>query len=393
MKILVICQYYSPEPFRIADICEALAEEGNEVDVITSFPNYPMGEIYKGYEKGNHRDEIINGVNVHRVFTIGRKTGAICRFVNYYTYSIASTLYIASLKKEYDVVFVYQLSPVMMANAALKYKRKYGKKVVLYCLDLWPESLCIGGIKKDSIIYKFFEKVSARIYKSVDKVLVSSRTFKAHLSRKYGFNEDDITYVPQYAEDVFNKIGSCDNENVTLTFAGNIGSAQDVGIIIKTAEKLKEENITFNIVGDGSELENIRKLSEELKLKNVKFFGRRPVEEMPQIYSESDAMIVTLSDDEVLSMTLPGKVQSYMAAGKPIIGAINGETSQIIREAKCGFCATSENTEQFTECIRIFLKSDKEQLGKNALKYYEENFKKDLFIDALVKELNEQVQG
>ena len=128
MKILVICQYYYPEPFKVHDLCEALVSEGHEVDVITSFPNYPMGEIYEGYKNGEHKDEVLNGVNVHRVFTIGRRTGFIWRVVNYYTYSISSTLYVSKLKKEYDKVFVYQLSPVMMANAAIKYKKKHNKK-------------------------------------------------------------------------------------------------------------------------------------------------------------------------------------------------------------------------------------------------------------------------
>ncbi len=391
MKILVICQYYSPEPFRIADICEELVKDGNEVDVVTSFPNYPMGEIYDGYKDGNHKDEIINGVNVHRVFTIGRKTGALYRFLNYYAYSVASTFYTARLKKEYDVVFVYQLSPVMMANAALKYKKKYGKKVVLYCLDLWPESLCIGGIRKDSFIYKFFERVSVKIYKSVDKILVTSKTFKKYFSEKCGLDEDEITYLPQHAEDVFKAIATEKSETVNLTFAGNIGSAQNVETIIKTAEKIKEENVCFHIVGDGSGLGKVRELAEKLNLENVKFYGRRPVEEMPEIYSASDAMIVTLSDDIVLSMTLPGKVQSYMAAGKPIIGAINGETARIINEARCGFCAPAENSEEFANCIKKFISSDKEQLGKNSFKYYEEHFKKDAFIAALTEEFQKQV--
>jgi len=391
VKILVVCQYYSPEPFRIADICEALVNDGNEVDVVTSLPNYPMGKIYDGYKGGKHKDEVINGVNVHRVFTIGRRTGALYRFINYYTYSIASTLYTARLKKEYDVVFVYQLSPVMMANAALKYKKKHGKKVVLYCLDLWPDSLCIGGIKKDSLIYKFFKKLSAKIYKSADKILVSSKTFKKHISEMCSVKEADIIYLPQYAEDVFKPVSAEKNETVNLTFAGNIGSAQDVKTIIKAAVLLKDENICFHIVGDGSELENVRSFAKNQKADNVKFYGRRPIEEMPEFYGMSDAMLVTLSDDSVLSMTLPGKVQSYMAAGKPIIGAINGEAAQIIKEAECGFCAAAEDEESFASCIRAFLESDKELLGKNALKYYEKNFQKEMFIKMLKQEIEKQI--
>ena len=160
MKILVISQYYSPEPFKVADVCEALVEAGHEVDVVTSFPNYPMGEIYEGYKNSLHKKELINGVNVHRIFTIGRKSGFLFRILNYYTFSLCSTLFVNKLKKDYDVVFVYQLSPVLMANAGIKYKKKHNKKVVLYCLDLWPDSLISGGIRLDSLIYSYFERVS-----------------------------------------------------------------------------------------------------------------------------------------------------------------------------------------------------------------------------------------
>ena len=128
MKILVICQYYSPEPFKVADVCEALVKNGHQVDVVTSFPNYPMGEIYEGYRNSAHKEEKINGVNVHRVFTVGRKSGFLFRILNYYAFSVCSSFFVNKLKKDYDVVFVYQLSPVLMANAGLKYKKKHNKK-------------------------------------------------------------------------------------------------------------------------------------------------------------------------------------------------------------------------------------------------------------------------
>ena len=146
MKILVICQYYYPEPFRISDICEELVKLGHTVDVVTGIPNYPMGEIYEGYRKGEKRDEIINGVNVHRCFTIGRKHGAFYRFLNYYSYAFSSSQYVKRLNDDYDVLFVNQLSPVMMAKAGIVYKKKHHKKLVLYCLDLWPASLTAGKL-------------------------------------------------------------------------------------------------------------------------------------------------------------------------------------------------------------------------------------------------------
>lgn len=384
MKILVICQYYSPEPFRVADICEALVKDGNEVDVVTSLPNYPMGKIYDGYRDGNHKNEIINGVNVHRVFTIGRKTGAIYRFINYYAYSIASTLYTARLKKEYDVIFVYQLSPVMMANAALKYKKKHGKKVVLYCLDLWPESLCIGGIRKNGLIYNYYRKLSERIYNLTDKILISSRKYEKYFDEKFDINGDKVQYLPQYAEDVFCPSGNGKKDDFNITFAGNIGTTQSIETILYAAKKLEEKNILFNFYGDGSGFEKMRSLSQKLQLKNTFFYGRIPIEVVPEKYAESDALIVTLSDNEVLSMSFPGKIQSYMAAGKPIVAAINGEAARIIEESDCGFVSPAEDVDGLVSCIEKLLVADKEKLGKNARKYYENNFQKSDFISKLL---------
>ncbi len=387
MKILVICQYYSPEPFRIADICQALVNEGNEVDVVTSFPNYPMGEIYAGYKGGKHKDEIINGVNVHRVFTIGRKTSTIFRFVNYYTYSVASSIYTAKLKKEYDVVFVYQLSPVMMANAALKYKKSYGKKVVLYCLDLWPESLILGGIKKNGLIYRYYKNKAQKIYENADEIMVSSRMFQAYFEDVFKIKSNKVQYLPQYAEDVFFPLKSVSDDLLNITFAGNIGKTQSIETILYAAQKLKKSNIHFHFYGDGSGLDKMLDLGRKLRLENITFHGRVPLEELPEKYAKSDALIVTLSDNDVLSMSFPGKIQSYMAAGKPIVGAVNGEAAKIIEEANCGFVASAEDVDGLVSCIKKIVSADRVKLGENSRAYYENNFQKDDFIQKLLKVL------
>ncbi len=387
MKILVVCQYYSPEPFRVADICETLVKEGHRVDVITSLPNYPMGEIYDGYRDKTHKDEDINGVNVHRVFTIGRRNGFLYRIANYYAYSVASTLYAAKLKESYDVVFVYQLSPVLMAEAAIKYKKKFGKKVLLYCLDLWPDSLTLGGLKKDSFIYRYYKKKSEQIYNSADKLLVSSKTFKKYFDELFGINGVKIDYLPQYAEDVFCPETHKADDIINLTFAGNVGTTQSIETIIYAAKRFKDKSIRFNIYGDGSGLEKLKELARTEEADNVIFHGRVSVEAVSEKYASSDGLLVTLSDNPVLSMSFPGKIQTYMAAGKPIIGAVNGEAAEIIKEANCGFCAAAEDVDGFIECIEKFLSADKSALGKNARKYYEENFRKEDFIRKLTEEL------
>ena len=396
-KILVICQYYKPEPFRISDICEEMVRRGHEVQVVTGYPNYPEGILYDGYGKGRHIDEVINGVKVHRCFTIPRETGTVKRMLNYYSYAVSSVKYVLSNKcvasdgKNFDIVFCNQLSPVMMADAAIAYKKKHKVPAIMYCLDLWPESLIAGGITRESVIYKYYHYVSKRIYRQMDKILITSRMFSDYLGKEFGIKKEIIEYLPQYAEGIFEQIPPKKENGVfDFMFAGNIGEVQSVETILKAAEELKEDPVRFHIVGGGTDLERLKKIKEDKELENVIFYGRRPLEEMPEFYAKADAMLITLAADPVLSLTLPGKVQSYMAVGKPIIGAIDGETKSIIQESRCGYCGDADNSKELTRNIREFIRkdTDRDVLGKNAREFYEHNFEEVLFMNQLEKKLS-----
>lgn len=389
MKILVICQYYYPEPFRVTDICEELQKRGHEVTVVTGVPNYPEGIIYKGYESGKHRDEVINGVQVYRCNTIPRKTGAIHRFLNYYSYANSSARFIKKLSGDFDVVFINQLSPVIMANVGIKYAKLHKKPCVLYCLDLWPESLVAGGISKGSKIYNHYHRVSKKIYNAVDRILITSQSFSEYFDREFGIDKMKISYLPQYAEDIFSDIPRKQpSDTCDLVFAGNIGTAQSVITIVKAAEILKNEPVRFHIVGSGIELENLQKYADEHEIKNIIFYGRKPLEEMPKFYAMADAMLLTLEADPILSMTLPGKLQSYMAAGKPVIGAIDGEAKLVIEESGCGFCGKAEDEKALAGNILRFVNcEDKQELSYNARAYYEKHFDKAKFIEDLEHQL------
>ncbi len=388
MKILVVCQYYYPEPFRLPDICEALASRGHCVTVVTGTPNYPEGEIYPGYEKGQKSEEIINSVTVHRCPLVPRKRGILYRFLNYYSFVFSSCHYLRKRKEDYDVVFLNQLSPVMMAQAGLNWAKKHGKKSDLYCLDLWPESLCAGGIGQGNPIYKFFASVSRRIYNKTDKILVTSKGFIPYLQDFLKINTP-ISYLPQYAENLFDGVPAREDHDgpYDFVFAGNIGEAQSVETIIKAAALLKEEKAVFHIVGDGISLENCKKEAEGIQ--NVVFYGRRDLSEMERFYSLADAMLITMSDNPTLALTLPGKVQSYMAAGRGIIGAIGGETAMLVKEADCGICVKAEDAAALAEAIRQTLKEPEKMTawGQNARDWYQTYFRKETFLDALEGEL------
>lgn len=390
MKILVICQYYYPEPFRISDICEELVRLGHEVLVVAGTPNYPMGEIYSEYGNGQKTDEVLNGVRVHRCMTAPRKTGALNRLINYFSYPRASKKYIKTLDDSFDVVFVNQLSPVMMAEAGIWYKKKHKKKLVLYCLDLWPESLCVGGIRKGSAIYRGFKAISKRMYMAADELLITSESFKTYLTDMFGIADEKISYLPQYAEGVFTDLKPKKQGKVfNLLFAGNIGTAQSVKTIVEAAKLLQGEKIRFHIVGDGIELKRLQKQAEGLQ--NIVFYGRKPIEEMPEYYEAADAMLVSLTDDPIISLTLPGKVQTYMAAGKPIVGAINGETALVLNEAQGGYCGEAGNAAQLSDNILKLMRSgNAEVIGRKNRDYYKEKFSKAKFMEKLLTSLSRE---
>jgi len=387
MKILVVCQYYHPEPFRITDICETLKAKGHQVTVLTGLPNYPQGRVLAEYRFGRKRKETLNGVEILRCFLVGRGKNRVGLLLNYVSFALSASLKALFLRRDFDVVFAYQLSPVLMCLPAMVYKRRFKKKMVLYCLDLWPASLTAGGIKESSIVFKVFLSISKWIYNSADTLLVSSGMFKEYFLDILGIKSANIIHLPQYAEEVFksSQVVKKAKEGFTFMFAGNVGDMQSVETIIKAANELREnKNISFQIIGDGSRLAQCKKLASELDVKNILFLGRRPVEEMPMYYEKADAMLVTLKNDKYLSYTLPGKVQSYLAAGKPIVGAINGETARVIEEAGCGYCCKAEDYKELAAIILMFSNSnEKLKMAQAAREMYQKEYRKEQFMQIL----------
>ncbi len=394
MKILVVCQHYWPEPYYLPDVCEELARRGHEVHVVTDVPNYPMGETYDGYDHRKNREQERNGVRITRTFTIPRHHSAVFRLLNYYSYSFSSTAYIGTLPGDYDVVFANETSPVMMTRAATAYSRKWGKKCVLYCMDLWPACLAAGGLSPESPIYRFFGAVSRKLYNRADRILITSKMFREYLETEHGVPDEKIAYLPQYAPARFDEVPPAEEKDTyDLVFAGNVGAAQSLDTLLRAAALLQKETwdgkpLRWHIVGDGSELQNLKDLAARLELTGVIFHGRRPPEEMPRYYALADAMLVLLTADKNIARTLPGKVQTCMAAGKPILAAADGETPSVLEEANCGFCAPAENAAAFAEAVRTFLTDpDKARLGRNARAYYERHFTRQVFMDKLEEEL------
>ena len=407
MKILVVCQYYYPEPFRIHEVCEELVNRGHSVTVLTGLPNYPMGVIPPEYLNGNKSDETVNGVHVIRVNEIPRGKGKVALAKNYVSFVISGSIKALTMKKDYDVIFVYQLSPILMAIPA--YIAKWfsrTKNIAIYCLDLWPESLSSMGIGHDSAFYKFMKFVSIRIYKGAYAIGYTSRMFKKYFSDELGITNGKFKHIPQFADELFSNIADEDTHgesdtadttrasDINYVFAGNIGEMQCVDIIVRAAALVKDERIKWHIVGDGSAYEKCVELSKDLRVEDkVKFYGRLPVEEMPKFYTLADAMVVTLADNETISYTLPGKVQSYMAAGKACLASARGETQIVIEDAQCGLCAKPEDAQDLARAAEQMAESDMKYFGQMARKYYNENYSKKNHVDLIEKMLKLTAEG
>ena len=387
MKILIVSQHYWPENFRVTDIAETLVSLGHQVTVLCGLPNYPKGYIFDDYTHGKNRIQEHNGVKIIRAKEIGRRNNVLFRFLNYWSYPHYACKMINKLDKDFDVVYVQMSSPIMITKPALKYAKKYNKKVVMYEMDLWPESLLAGGITSKTIIYKHYKKVSANIYSKCDKILVSTKEHIPYIRALSGCSNLEMDYLAQYADTIFEEsdFDAIDNGVVDLMFAGNIGKAQSVDTIIKAAALLKDDpRFKFHIVGSGSELENVKKLANELKTNNVAFYGQRSLEEMPELYRLADAMLVTLEDKSYANMTIPGKVQSYMAAGKPIIGAINGSCFNFIINNNVGFAIRSGDSEGLAKLISTLEIKELRRIGKRSKEVYFKKYSKSIFMNKLI---------
>lgn len=388
MKILVVCQHFYPEVFRINDICFELAKKGHNVTVLTGLPNYPKGKVLKDYKFFKKRTEIINNVTIKRCFLVGRGTSTLRMGINYLTFLLFGSLKALLMNKDFDVVYVYQLSPITMAWPAIIVKKIKKIPLIIHCLDQWPISVTTGPISKESIIYKFLHKISVWTYKKADRIIISSKSFKKYFENELKIFAEDkgLTYYPSYAESEYENVGTIKNDYFDIVFAGNIGPAQSVETIIEAANLVKENAfIKFHIVGDGLSRLQCEKLRDSYHLDNIVFHGFHDVSEMPKYYALADCFIITMVNNEVVNSTLPAKVQSYMLAGKPIVGAISGEVKDVIFEANCGYCCDSGNATELAKIItKVYNEKNKlDNFGQNAYQYYKKHFDKNVCIKKL----------
>ena len=394
MKILIVTQYFYPENFRVNDFAVGMKERGHEVVVLTGLPNYPQGEIFKGYGFFKRLEDEYQGIRVVRSWLFPRGNSNTWRLlINYISFTVFVSIWgLLRLRGKFDVVFVHEPSPIFIGLPALVMKLRFKAPVFLWILDLWPESLSAGGNVNSPAVLKTVEWFVKFIYKYTDKLLMASKAYSGSI-KSFSVADSKLAYLPNWAEKHFIplKPGKFEHspllpDGFKIMFAGNIGESQDFQSILNTAEKLRDHSdIKWVIIGDGRKAgwlkEEIGRRGLE---KNFSILGSFPVESMSDFFSHADTMLVSLKKEPIFELTVPAKLQAYMACGKPVLTMLDGEGSRIVQEAGAGFVCNSGDADKLAENILEIYRmplEEREKLGENALNYYNQTFERNKLFD------------
>lgn len=398
MKILVISQYFNPENLRINDLIFSLKERGHHIEVFTGKPNYPKGEYFEGYSWNGPSEEEINGVKVYRSNLILRKNGGGFRlFLNYFSFIFFGFFKIFKIKGNFDKVFIYAPSPITVGILGILAAKRFKCKSYLWVHDLWPESVRVAGGISSKTVLGLINFMTKMIYKYTDQILVQSPKFIDYI-KKQNVKEDKLIYYPYYAEDFYKVVKAKKSikdqfpDGFNVLFAGNIGVAQSFDTIVDAFEILKKHDINLIVLGEGRDKSRIIELLNQRGISNkFYFFGSHPPEKMADYFACADALLITLKKEDIFSYTIPGKLQSYLKCGKPIIGALDGVGKQIIMSSRSGFCSDAENYRSLSDNLLLMMNTSSEKrrkMGKLGLEYFKVHFNKEKLLQKLEKILS-----
>jgi len=402
MRVLVVSQYFSPEVFRINEVVQSLVVKGAAVDVLTGNPNYPEGKIFAGYSAWGGKTEQVLGAAVYRVPIFPRgERGALRLALNYLSFVISGLLFGPWLlrTRRYDVVFVYGVSPIFLAIPAVFLAWLKGRKLVVWVQDLWPESLAATGYVRNPRVLRAVEWVVRWIYRHTDLLLVQSRAFEASVAALspakpivYYPNSVDATFAEPPSPDVALPDVPALDEGFAVVFAGNVGVGQAVEVIVEVAVLLKDvPAIRFVVFGQGSRWDWMREQAQVRGLTNLHLPGRFPINTMPGLMQKAGALLVTLADEPIFAMTVPNKVQAYMAAGRPILACLNGEGARLVAEAQAGLSVPAQDAKALAAAVLQLYRmpaEERAQLGANGRRYFKAHFDHDKLVDELMAHLH-----
>lgn len=401
--ILVVSQYFYPEQFRINDISKEWVKRGYKVTVVTGIPNYPAGKFFEGFSFFKNNSETIEGINVIRLPIFPRGNNSIMLVLNYLSFVISGFFWQLFSKVEPDLVFIFEVSPMTQALPGIWFAKKKKIPAYIYVQDLWPENVEIITGVKNKIIINGIGKMVDYIYKHCKMIFTTSESFVESIVDR-NISEEKVFYWPQYAEDFYIPLegGSfelIDQSKFNITFTGNVGQGQGLDILVQSAEMLKEKyqdlKIKFNIVGDGRYKDQLVKNIEKSDVRDYfNFIPKQSPKNIPAILASSQVAFLSLNKHPIFSKTIPAKLQSYMACGKPVLASAEGETEKIILDANCGICTAPGDALELTDAIiTLYYKVDSKliEFGLNSRLYYDSHFGKERLMDDMDRYFSNEV--
>ncbi len=386
MRILLLSQWFQPEKFLCGmPFVRELIALGHEVEVLTGFPNYPQGVLYEGYHIKPLQKEILEGVPVIRVPLFpSHDQSAIRRIANYMSFAFsASTIGIFAVKRA-DVAYVYHPPGTVGLPACML--RLIRRIPFIYDIkDLWPDTLEASGMFTNRLGLWFVNKWCRFVYKRASKIVVCTPGFKKKLCERgvpeekieviYNWCDDTMIRPVERDENLSKELGLAGRFNVI--FGGNIGAAQALIAVLEAAKIIEDRypKIQFVLIGDGIEKNLLRQKADDMKLKNVKFIPFKPISEIASILSLGDLLFVHLKDEPLFRITIPAKLQAYMAVGKPILNAVRGEAAELLSRANAGLSCEPENPKSIAETVIKFYSLspvELKRMGDNGKKFYHE---------------------
>lgn len=402
-RLLIISQYFYPEQFRINDLCKEWVKRGFDVTVVTGIPNYPTGKFYNGYSWLKKRKEEYEGIHIIRLPLIPRGHNSLMLALNYTSFVISGWFWSHFTKVKADKVFIFEVSPMTQALLGVWYKRRKKVPCFIYVQDLWPENVeVVTGIHNKRIILAI-DKMVDYIYRNCELILATSPSFVRRIETRKSVwknKKSKVKYWPQYAEEFYKPAvrkplsDMPDDDSFKIVFTGNIGYAQGLDILPKTAAILKEKdaNCSFIIIGDGRYRETLEKEIFAAGVQDMfHMLGRKKPEEVPDYLAWCHMAFISFADNPLFEMTIPAKLQSYMACGMPILASASGETERIIREAECGVACRLGDTETLADQIFTISKIGNEKLeemSQKSFRYYCREFDRANLLDKIGKYLD-----
>lgn len=406
MHILILRQFYSPEPAPLGpELATTLHAKGHQVTVLTGFPNYPTGILYPGYRLRPWMKEVLEGISVVRVpLYPDHGRSALKRVLNYVSFALSGSLLGPFIVPKPDVIFVYH-PPLTVGAIAWVLHRLWRVPFLYQIQDMWPETLEATGMLTNPRILNMVGRFAKRVYAEAGAIAVISPGFRDNLIQK-GVPPEKIVLIPNWVDtEVYHPIprdsqlaedlGLANTFNVM--FAGNVGEAQGLETVLEAAELLCDlPEVQFVIVGDGIAMPNLRTSAEARHLRNVRFLGRYPGNAMPALYALADVLLVHLKDDPLFRITIPHKILSYMASGKPVLAAVAGDAADVVLEVGAGIHCPPQDPAALAQAVRDFYgmpAAERQSMAECGLRAAHEKYDRDILVGQIEAVLEQLVAG